>query len=402
MRAQTIFNDNLSWAAQSKSAQHFDYTRIVPISTFDGGAGTEWIKISGGTVSDDTTYVRRSNKSVRINSVNQGTWIEKTISATDFSAVTHFVYSVYIPDKTKLTQIYFRFSSDAGFASYFNKTLSISQVHDGWNEIVLPMYQSFTTTGTPSWTAIIKIRINLTCTGMTGDMYCDDMYAMNGAYPDKGIVCLTFDNAYSSVYTDARRIMDKYRMRGTLFVQPPEVGTAGHMTEAQLHEWEQSGGDLGGHSWTHADFTTLTEAQIRREVMRPLLWLAKKGFAPVDCMAYPYGAVNGPVMDVVSEYYSYARSTYVASVYGAPYPIVPRLAMNNVYITNASTLVSAQGYVDACEANKSLVMYTFHKVETPAVDANMWPVATFESFIDYLATKNVYVMPFSKILRKYP
>ena len=70
------------------------------------------------------------------------------------------------------------------------------------------------------------------------------------------------------------------------------------MTEAQIIALEQQGHEIGGHTLTHANLPTLTDADARdADLQRPRALLAN-GFR-VTSFAYPFGADNASVQQIV-------------------------------------------------------------------------------------------------------
>ncbi len=108
----------LSFKDSSLLDSYLQPSNKILVSLFDGGIGTEWIKIGGnGTLVDDTDNFIFGSKSIKAIVSNTGMMIDKTISLdlTNFDCIK---FTFYIDDITKLNYLspYF---SNGNWSSYF-------------------------------------------------------------------------------------------------------------------------------------------------------------------------------------------------------------------------------------------------------------------------------------------
>jgi peptidoglycan/xylan/chitin deacetylase (PgdA/CDA1 family) len=382
------------------------------ISNFDGGAATEWIDQGGGqgSIADDTTNYIRSNKSVGVSVTTTGgnVAIDKTISL-DLSNRQIVFLRFYIADITTFNSftIYF---SNSNYASYFSLDVPVAAksgvgyiFNNGWNEI--PIYTFlFSTSGTPSWASIDKIRIrSYAQTGQTLSVTYDELTAYKNNL-NKGTLMICFDDGWSSQYDEGRRILDKYRFPATEFVIGSLVNGTGYMTTSQLKTLQDHNKwDIANHTWDHATLTTLTSAQVESEMQQNINFLQNNGFSSSHILAYPGGATNSTVLDVVRKYASLARTIQnTISIYET-HPMFNPLLVSSVNVRQADTLASVEGWIDACATNNTVLILTFHKlVSSPTGGSTTeWAISDFQSLIDYVATKNIDVITLSQYLRKY-
>jgi peptidoglycan/xylan/chitin deacetylase (PgdA/CDA1 family) len=68
--------------------------------------------------------------------------------------------------------------------------------------------------------------------------------------------------------------------------------------------------ELGWHTWSHRDLTTLSEEEIRKEITPPF---------PMKTFAYPYGRYKDLVLKLVKEQYETAYSVDITD--GTKYTI---------------------------------------------------------------------------------
>ncbi|MFB2939028.1 polysaccharide deacetylase family protein [Aerosakkonemataceae cyanobacterium BLCC-F154] len=110
-------------------------------------------------------------------------------------------------------------------------------------------------------------------------------------------ILLTFDDGYKDNYTIAFPILKKYRSKATIFVISNFVGDANHLSQNQIKEMIKSGLiDIGAHTKTHPDLTTIPSAKMYREIFGSRQILTKYTGKPVIAFAYPIGLYNYEVV----------------------------------------------------------------------------------------------------------
>ncbi len=85
-------------------------------------------------------------------------------------------------------------------------------------------------------------------------------------------VCLTFDDAYEDFLTAAFPVLEEFGFKSTVYVPTALVGERGAnglklLTWLQLRELVHAGVNVGSHTVSHPEMRTLSEAEIRRELM---------------------------------------------------------------------------------------------------------------------------------------
>ncbi len=105
--------------------------------------------------------------------------------------------------------------------------------------------------------------------------------------PDKPIV-LTFDDGYHSVYKNALPVLRKLRWPGVLKLAVKNLKVEGGLSSSHVKELIGSGWELGAHTVTHPDLTTVDGQRLREEIAGSRTELKKRFGVPVNFFCYPW------------------------------------------------------------------------------------------------------------------
>ncbi|MGC5012772.1 polysaccharide deacetylase family protein [Streptosporangium sp. DT93] len=110
------------------------------------------------------------------------------------------------------------------------------------------------------------------------------------------IVSLTFDDG-DSTHPAVARMLEKYGMRGTFYVNTDTVGGEEKLTRRGLAAIAKAGHEIGGHTLTHVRLTELARGEQEPQICDDRRKLVSWGYRPVT-LAYPFGAVDSDAMAV--------------------------------------------------------------------------------------------------------
>ena len=125
-----------------------------------------------------------------------------------------------------------------------------------------------------------------------------------GEIPQRSVV-LTIDDGYRSVYHIAFPVLKKYGFPATVFIYTDYIGNGG-LSWKQMAEMHRSGLiSFQPHSKTHSNLTLSEPAEsidaylerLDSEIRLPKALLSKRIKEPIFSYAYPFGAVNRPVVE---------------------------------------------------------------------------------------------------------
>ncbi|HEX8122827.1 MAG TPA: polysaccharide deacetylase family protein [Solirubrobacteraceae bacterium] len=119
--------------------------------------------------------------------------------------------------------------------------------------------------------------------------------------PERAVI-LSFDDGYADQYSNAAVALRGLRWPGVLNLQTRRLGVAGGLTRARVRRMLRDGWELGAHSVTHPDLTTVDADALRAEVAGSREAL-RRAFPrqPVDFFCYPYGRHDAAVEAAVRD-----------------------------------------------------------------------------------------------------
>jgi len=132
--------------------------------------------------------------------------------------------------------------------------------------------------------------------------------------PDQWVV-LTFDDSRKDFYDQVYPVLKEYGLKATLFISPRRLEPSDEFcTWAQLKEIKNSGlVEIGAHGLYHDPLTRLAPPEAKERIRRSKAVLEEKLGTRIDLFAYPYGALDGQVKEMVK------AAGYEAAV-GTVYP----------------------------------------------------------------------------------
>jgi peptidoglycan/xylan/chitin deacetylase (PgdA/CDA1 family) len=140
-------------------------------------------------------------------------------------------------------------------------------------------------------------------------------------------IMLTFDDGYRDVFARAAPVLVRLGMRATAYVISGRVsnGDPSFLTWSMLRALEFRGVEIGSHTVSHRDLTTLSNAQARDELRRSRQMLERVLDHPVPWLAYPFGAFDRRIEAMARRAgYALAVTTRAGAVQSARAPLALR------------------------------------------------------------------------------
>lgn len=126
----------------------------------------------------------------------------------------------------------------------------------------------------------------------------------NCASPDPNRVSLSFDDGYAHLYDLLIELAERFKITPTIFVPTAWIGHSNkwdyshflrreqHFGKAQLKSLQRAGIVVGSHGHTHRNLRRLTDIELANELAGSRKILQDILGADVNCLSYPFGAVD--------------------------------------------------------------------------------------------------------------
>jgi peptidoglycan/xylan/chitin deacetylase (PgdA/CDA1 family) len=125
-----------------------------------------------------------------------------------------------------------------------------------------------------------------------------DAWTRGATLPRRPVV-VSFDDGYLSDYTQAFPVLRAHRWPGVLDLEVQFLRPAGGLRPWRVRNLIAAGWELGSHTITHPDLTTLDDVRLWQEVDGSRVALQQDFHVPVDFFCYPDGHYDARVVEAV-------------------------------------------------------------------------------------------------------
>jgi peptidoglycan/xylan/chitin deacetylase (PgdA/CDA1 family) len=110
-------------------------------------------------------------------------------------------------------------------------------------------------------------------------------------------ILITFDDGYSDVFHEALPVLKRLDMRATAYVISGRTlrSDTVFLTWHLLRALERDGFEIGSHTITHRDLTSLSDNEVLRELVQSRRAFERRLGHPVQWLAYPFGAYDSRI-----------------------------------------------------------------------------------------------------------
>lgn len=221
---------------------------------------------------------------------------------------------------------------------------------------------------------------------------------------DRPLVTITFDDGWEDNTVTALPILEQAGFRSTYYFattyleNSPLTGPVTQSGPTAVRAIFAQGHEIGAHSVTHPDLTTVSPEDLTYEVSHSKQYLGSLvGLGNVTSFATPYGAYNQAVLAALQPLYASHRPTdegFNTLLNYDPY----RLKVQNMLQT--TSLDQFKGWVDQAVANHSWLVLVYHRVASDNLATYDTPLDQFEAQMEYLKNSDVTVLPMGSALHE--
>lgn len=200
-----------------------------------------------------------------------------------------------------------------------------------------------------------------------------------------GLVSIDFDDGNRDMFDNALPIINNAGFKTTHYIVSGYIGFPAYITGEEVLKLQAQGHEIGGHTRTHANVTTLSESAARAEIGGGRSDLRALGANPVDFFAYPFGAYNSSVIQYVKDAgFLGARTTDG----GYNFKNQDLYTLKRQNLTNTTTFAQVKSYIDTAMADKTWLILVAHHVNNSGEQYSITP-ALLQQIVDYLKQQNI-------------
>lgn len=222
------------------------------------------------------------------------------------------------------------------------------------------------------------------------DNYYLSPHTSSDLYFPEGMVTLAFDDGWNSAYDIVYPYLNSKGMKGTFYIVSERMSDRfpGYITSAEVQEIHNAGHEIGAHTVTHANLTSLSLSEAEAEITNSRNALFALGITPVSTFAYPFGAYNSSIASLVEgSGFTNARTTNG----GTNTRVSDPHTLSRFGVQANTSLASVQNYINEVQQEKTWGIITFHDIGNTGSPYAV-SSATFQNIIDYLAQQNIKVV----------
>ncbi len=112
--------------------------------------------------------------------------------------------------------------------------------------------------------------------------------------PNEKLIALTFDDGPGAHTARLLDILKEHNVKATFFVLGSQIDSHPDLLQRMIEEEHE----IGGHSWTHRSFTTLSDEEVKKEIMQTRAKIASITGYDALSVRPPYGAYNDKVKEL--------------------------------------------------------------------------------------------------------
>ena len=212
---------------------------------------------------------------------------------------------------------------------------------------------------------------------------------------DRGLVTITFDDGWEGNTQTALPVMQLYGFKSnqfyaTTYIENPWVSNP----EELIQQFIDDGHEIGSHTITHPDLTTLSEEEVIQELEGSKQFLEDYLGISIQYFATPYGAYNTSVKNHIMTYYDVHRTVDIG--YNSKDNLdVSRLKCMSILSTTTASEV--EEWVEKAKEENLWLILLYHRVADDPGEYDTTP-AMFAEHMEAINESGIPVVTISQAL----
>lgn len=211
----------------------------------------------------------------------------------------------------------------------------------------------------------------------------------------RGLVTLTFDDGWEENIHTAIPIMEEFGYQSNQFYATTFIENSPYPNATQtIKTIAAKGHEMGSHTVTHPDLTTLSATQLNHELSYSKNYLEGIFKTPINYFATPYGSYNTPVLGRIMNYYTVHRTVNTGYNSKDNFDIT-QLKVQNVLSNTTAAEVDA--WVKKAQQDKTWLILVLHRVADNPGPYDTTPVL-FRAQLNAIKANDAKVVTISEAL----
>lgn len=226
---------------------------------------------------------------------------------------------------------------------------------------------------------------------------CMMLFVSGVAQADTAIVSFTFDDAPKSVVTIGLPILAAAGYPATVYISTSNTTFPGYMNWDDVALVAQSGWEIGAHTSTHPDLTTLTDEEIAKEFELSNGDFLQRGYDPI-AFATPFGAYDDRVLAVIKRYYESHRTAWPDGMNALS---TDSYAIISYGIKRDTTIEEVESLLENLQKTGGWVVFQVHHLFPKGeVVTEEYGTDLLEAIVAQVQSRNVAVLTVSDALKQ--
>jgi len=313
-----------------------------------------WSNNSWGTNTSSFTYLNEghlSNRSVRVTVTNYQNGDAKWFfNPVPVQPNTRYTFSNYYKSNTD-SRVVAWITTTTGTNSYLE--LRGASTSTAWSQYS----DSFITPGNAQLISIFHLL------SKNGNLTIDDVNLVQSVASgfSRGLLTLTFDDGWENNYQTALPLMQQFGFVSTQFYATQFINAGNQTHLSRINQFINAGHEIGSHTVTHPDLTTLSPRKLANELDQSKRFLENTFNVQIKNFASPYGAYNQNVISAISSRYRSHR-TVDAGYNSKDNFDIYRLKVQNILLTTTTSEV--EQWVNQAKQDKTWLILVYHRIDT--------------------------------------